>query len=240
MYTISIRSKPKDIPIKQFINKFYSNIALSDIESVYGFTRFCRFYGGRSFEQQISRRDVFWLYDNGISLRLPVSNHNFSIEVFREERAFFKDFHRSGNSVICTNDNLAKQIRADFPLYSVEASAIKDINTVEAVNDNLVLYDKVVIPMSYNNDIGFLDSLEQKSRIILFGNALCAYNCPNKLCYKHIADSIFNKANQSGVSCSKSIIERENLGYIEFDVEKFLAMGFICIKLIRPVIKLDK
>ncbi len=233
-FTVSARGKPIDMPMPIFLNRSYYEV-LGKIDSIFGFMRFSHFYGGRSFiSQQISRQDLFWMYDNNIGLRLPLSNHNFDYKVYRSELQFFRDFHRAGNIIICANDSLANAIRTDFPLFKIEASVINCITTQDDITNSLVLYDSIILPMSYSSSPELLVNLTPKDRIVLFGNAGCAYNCPNKLCYKYISDSIFfGKA--SGYNCSQSINIRPKLGFIEFDLDRLIAIGYSRFKLLRKI-----
>lgn len=233
-FTVSARGKPIDMPMPMFLNRSYYKV-LGSIDSIFGFMRFSRFYGGRSFiSRQISKQDLFWMYDNNIGLRLPLSNHNFDPKVYRSELQFFKDFHRAGNIIICANNSLAEVIKIDFPLYKIEASVINNIATQDDITNSLVLYDSIILPMSYSSRPELLADFTPKDRIVLFGNAGCAYNCPNKLCYSYISDSIFfGKA--SGPSCSQSINIRPKLGFIEFDLDKLIALGYSRFKLLHKI-----
>ena len=82
------------------------------------------------------------------------------------------------HSVIITHDDLARWIRRDFPHYRIDASVIKNINTPKKLAQALELYDEVVLPMTSNEDLPFLESIADKSRITLFANAGCAFTCP--------------------------------------------------------------
>ena len=80
-----------------------------------------------------------------------------------------------------------KKIREDFPLYKIEASILKEIDSLDKINKALELYDTIVLPMNVNNNTSLLENIEQKDRITLFGNAGCALSCPNRICYDYIS-----------------------------------------------------
>ena len=98
-----------------------------------------------------------------------------------------KKYHRPCNSVIVTNDDLARWIQQDFPNYQVDASVIKNIKTHQKIDEALKLYDSIVLPMSLNEDLEFLEKIEAKDRITLFANAGCALTCTSKLCYRSLS-----------------------------------------------------
>jgi hypothetical protein len=125
---------------------------------------------------------------------------------------------------------LARRIRKDFSQYTLRASIIKNLNTLRKVSNALELYDDVVIPMDLNDDDEFLENLPQKSRIMLFANAACAYNCPSRICYPEI--SKFNQAKTDTVRCKKQELGMLEYAFYFFNVEKFHNMGYSNFKLI--------
>jgi hypothetical protein len=130
-YTISARGKAAAIPIQRFIKENYDHIPLEQIDSFFGFTEFSTLYGGRFFTNtEISRYDIRSLYGMNINVRLPITNHYATPEEYEESQPFLEKYHRPGNSLIITNDELAKWIRNDFPDYRLEASVIKNIHTL--------------------------------------------------------------------------------------------------------------
>jgi len=233
-YTISARGKPAAQPIQQFIKQNYSEIPLEQINSFFGFTEECTLYGGRIFgATELSRYDIRSMYKMGINLRLPLTNHHASAEEYEEYQSFLEKYHRPGNSLIITNDELAGWIRVDFPQYKLEASVIKNINSVKKVDAALKIYDTVIPPMASNNDEAFLKSIDRKENITLFANAGCALTCPSKICYPSVS-----KANKTGDSslfrCSQKLKERNTIGMYDFDLAKLRSMGFERFKLLRP------
>ncbi len=232
-FTISARSKPAAQPIQQLIKKNFSQIPIDQIESFFGFTEPCTLYGGRVFGQtELSRYDLRSMYKMNINYRIPLTNHYATEDEYKACLPFLEKHYRPGNSVIITNDDLAKWIRADFPDYRVEASVIKNINTLPKVMQAYELYDTVILPMDANEDEEFLQSIPEKERIKLFANAGCAMTCPAKICYTSVS-----KANKEGDKslwkCSQSIKPRDILGMMDFDLDHLQDLGFHRFKLLR-------
>lgn len=233
-FTISARGKAAAIPIQRFIRDNYDHIPLEQIDSFFGFTEASTLYGGRFFSgTELSRYDVRSLYRMGINLRLPLSNHYVTPEEYEENQPFLEKYHRPGNSLIVTSDALAGWIRRDFPDYRLEASVIKNIDTLRKVDEAFGVYDTVILPMASNDDDEFLRAIDNKKNITLFANAGCAYTCPSKICYPSIS-----KANKTGdrtlFRCSQKLKERNTIGMIEFDLAYLRSLGFERFKLLRP------
>lgn len=233
-FTISARGKQSAEPIQRFIKTNYSQIPLDQIDSFFGFTEPSTLYGGRFFAgTELSRYDVRSLYKMNVNVRLPLTNHHASAEEYQENLPFLEKYHRPGNSLIITNDELAGWIRRDFPDYRLEASVIKNINNLKKVDEAFKLYDTVILPMASNDDEEFLDAIDNKKNITLFANAGCAYTCPSKICYPSIS-----KANKTGdhslFQCSQKLKERNTIGMYDFDLDHLRSLGFERFKLLRP------
>lgn len=178
-FTVSARRKIPEMPIFRFLRDKFGNLPLAQIESVFGFVERCTLYGGRNFcAPELSDRDVRQLNHAGIGLRIPLTNHDAEFREYKLYRPFLRKYYQPINSVIVTNDDLAKWIREDFPDFDIEASVIKNINNHKKLEASLKLYDTTVLPMPCNQDEEFLISIENKSRIRLFANAGCALTCP--------------------------------------------------------------
>jgi hypothetical protein len=232
-FTISARGKPAAQPIQQLIKANFSDIPVDQIESFFGFTEPCPLYGGRIFTAtELSRYDLRSLYKMGINLRMPLTNHYATAEEYAECLPFLEKHYRPGNSVIITNDDLARWIRADFPDYRIEASVIKNINTVRKVEQAYALYDTVILPMEANEDEELLLSMPQKERVMLFANAGCAMTCPSKICYTSVS-RINQGADKSVWQCSQSLKSRDILGMMDFDLDYLQSLGFSRFKLLR-------
>lgn len=232
-FTLSARSKAAAVPIQMLIKQHYSHIPLSQVESFFGFTERCSLYGGRFFTgTELSAYDLRSMYKMNINLRIPLTNHYATREEYEENIPFLENHYRPGNSVILTNDELAQWVRADFPDFRIEASVIKNINTLKKIEKAYAVYDTIILPMIANEDEEFLRSVPEKERIMLFANGGCAMTCPSKICYTAVS-----KANKTGDSscwqCSQSTKEREILGMIDFDLDYLQSLGFNRFKLLR-------
>jgi hypothetical protein len=233
-YTISARSKPAALPIQRFIKSHYGHIPQEQIDSFFGFTEACSLYGGRFFTApELSRYDVRSLYRLNINVRLPLTNHYATREEYEESREFLEKYYRPGNSLIITNDDLARWVREDFPEYRLEASVIKNINTLKKIDKAFKLYDTVILPMTSNDDEPLLKAIDNKKNITLFANAGCAYTCPSKICYPSV--SMANKTGDHSLfACSQKLKERNTIGMYDFDLDYLQSLGFERFKLLRP------
>ncbi|MCP5054188.1 MAG: hypothetical protein GY940_43880 [bacterium] len=221
--------------IIDYLKIFYMYTHPDHIDSVFGnTTRYSKLYGGREFQlnRSLTPRHIEQMEEQGIHLSLTLSNHFFDEESYRESKGLLKAHHKKGNSVICLNDDMALRIKQDFPDYLVKASIIKNIRTVDRLEKCLNLYDHAVLPMDKNDDDRFLLSIrrELRGRVVLFGNATCAYNCPARTCYKGFSEANAGKPVTS--VCSKEIVPRLDMGDIYFDIRKLKAMGFCHFKLV--------
>jgi hypothetical protein len=231
-YTVSARGKPPGVPVFAYLRRNYGNVPLREIDSLFGFVERSMLYGGRVFlRRELSDRDVFQLNNAGIGVRLPMTNHYVKREEYLENKRLLQKYHQPGNSVICTNDELARWIRDDFPDYRLDASVIKNLKSREKIEEAWELYDSVVLPMSVNEDLEFLEQLEDKDKITLFANAGCALTCPSKICY--VATSKQNKGEDPGPVCSQDLKPRELHGMVDFPLEPYIKLGFHRFKLLR-------
>jgi hypothetical protein len=234
-YTISARGKSPHAPVFAFLRNNYGNVPLREIDSLFGFVERSTLYGGREFkERELSGRDVFELNNAGIGIRLPMSNHYAERDEYESNLPLLKKYHRPGNSVIVTNDDLAKWIQQDFPDYHVDASVIKNVKTHRKIDEVLKLYDSLVLPMRLNEDFDFLEKIEAKDRITLFANAGCALTCPSKLCYLSV--SKINKGKGGEFQCSQlpqMFKERKLEGMVDFPLQPYIDRGFHRFKLLR-------
>ncbi len=233
-YTVSSRSMQKGMGIEKYLSDYFENIPLHKIDSFFGFvSEFTPLYGGRFYDSVDTMTDLhineMKKYNIGVSLTL--TNHYFSEELYQQTFSILQKFHSPINSIVCMNDDLAKRIREEFPLYKLKASLIKNLDTLEKVTKAFELYDYVVIPMEMNDNAEFLKSLPSKERVILFANANCAYNCENRICYKAISN-FTAEMGKNDLGCSQTILPREHLGHTTFDVNSFVDMGFKKFKLV--------
>ena len=232
-FTISARGKPAAQPIQQLIKEHFSNIPIDQIESFFGFTEPCTLYGGRVFTNtELSRYDLRSIYKMGINLRIPLTNHYATAEEYETCLPYLEKHYRPGNSVIITNDELAGWISTDFPDYRIEASVIKNINTLKKVDKAYSMYDTIILPMEANEDEKFLLSIPEKKRVMLFANAGCAMTCPSKICYTSVS-KVNKNGDMSLWQCSQTLKNRDILGMMDFDLDYLQSLGFHRFKLLR-------
>ncbi len=231
-YTISARNKSPMTPVFAFLRKQYGYLPLLEIESLFGFVENSTLYGGREFtKRELSDRDVTQLNNAGIGLRLPMTNHFVERDEYEQNQDLLQKHHFPVNSVIVTNDDLARWIKQDFPNYHIDASVIKNIKTHRKIDKALELYDSVVLPMRLNEDLDFLQKIEAKDRITLFANAGCALTCPSHLCYMSFSKA--NKGQGGEFQCSMMYKERDVDGMVDFPLQPYIDLGFHRFKLLR-------
>lgn len=249
IYTISVRGKNEKQPIDEFLKECYPSIPFHKIDSVFGFVEPTSLYSGRAFlKRQISDNDYEILKKNNIGLRLPFTNHYCSEEEYEKNKPLLKKYHRKGNSIITTNEDLAKWIRRDYPEYGIEASILKNIDTKEAIAGALKIYDTVVLPMNVNHKTNFLKEIEPKDRITLFGNAGCALSCPDRICYDYISKQNKILTRKSKYPrywhfmihialkrnwCSNMLHPRKLHGVKDFNLDELSSLGFTRFKMLR-------
>ena len=247
-YTVSARGKNRFQPVLSFLRTHFPDIPRERIDTVFGFTDRCTLYGGRpATGRQLTAADIRALEQTGVGYRIPLTNHFFTEQEYENSRPFLDKYHKPGNALIIVNDDLARFIRRDFPQYRIEASMIKGIRTQALIDQALELYDTVVIPMEMNDRYDFLEKIPRKDRITLFAVAGCAYTCPARTCYRHV--SRLNKLLMSknlfavlagycrypfSIGCSRRKLKRALLGTVNFDVSRYVGMGYSSFKVMRP------
>jgi len=232
-YSVSGRWVGPRMDILNYLRFYFVYLNVSQIGSVFGSaTEYSDFYGGRIYDpkKSFTQTHLEVLKTRNINLALTLTNHFYTPELFEKNRHFLEKYHQKGNIIICTSDELAREIRKNFPLYTLRASIIKNLNTVEKVKKAFDFYDDVVIPMDLNDDDEFLESLPEKDRVMLFANAACAYSCPTRICYPEI--SKVNQAKSNRVRCKKEELGMLEYAFYFFNVDKFYSMGFSNFKLI--------
>ena len=227
--------------------KIHSNFEFDydDIDYAFGFVEgTTSLYGGRVAEGvNLTKVDVYWLYDHNIGVKITLSSKIFNDDVYKESSKFLQHYQRKGNAVITFTDELAKRIKEDFPDYEIEASCIQDIVTPDKLKKKISLgvYDTIVLPIHMNDDIEFLKKIKDKEQIRLFINAECSYTCPKKVCY-NLTSKINAGTEEKMAQCSfwNLVLERtfynDDINWSEyyFDKSKFDKMGFSKYKLVPP------
>jgi hypothetical protein len=232
-FTISSRLIQQNFDIAVYLKVFYTYIKQAQIDSVFGSLWLSsELYGGRTFSvaNSLTELHLTKLEHMGIGVSITFTNHYYTLEAYERSLDILERLHHKRNSVICVSDELASRIRSDFPAYSVRASIIKNLNTVEKIEKAFKCYDQVVIPMDKNDDDRFLRSLPEKYRIMLFANASCAYSCRIRTCYRSFSKR--NIGENIEVNCSRTRQGNTNHGEVFFNVKKLKEMGFTNYKLI--------
>lgn len=231
-YTVSARNKARDTPVFKYLRDNYGNLRMDEIDSLFGFVEKSTLYGGRAFAQrELSDKDVSQLNSAGIGIRIPMSNHKVDRKEYQLNLWLLRKYHMVGNSIICTNDDLATWIREDFPDYRLDASVIKNLKSHSKIEAAFDLYDSFVLPMPVNEDLEFLAEIKDKDKITLFANAGCALTCPSRICYASI--SKINKSRGGEFQCSQPLKDRNLLGMVDFPLEPYIELGFHRFKLLR-------
>ena len=213
-------------------------------------------WGGRvNNSLNLSKIDVYWLYDNGIGIKLPLSTKFISDDTYLKSKPLLKQYHRKGNAIITATDELAKYIKEDFPDYQIEASCIQDIVNTEKLEQkvSLGLYDTIVLPIHMNDDIKFLEGIKDKEKIRLFLNVECSYLCPKKVCYGTTSKINIDERNRitdapTQMQCSFWNLGMERIFYKDhidwnnfyFDKSKFDKIGITKYKLIPPGLEIQQ
>jgi len=198
-------------------------------------------WGGRIADSiNLTKVDIYWLYDHAIGLKLPLTNKFITIDQYKESKPFLKQYHRKGNAIITATDDLAIRIKEDFPDYKIEASCIQDIVNNKKLEEKISLgvYNTIVLPIHMNDDIKFLESIKDKEKIRLFLNAECSYTCPTKVCYG--STSRVNKNIITKMQCSHYDLHLPRTFYNDeidwsnfyFDKLKFDKIGITKYKLV--------
>jgi hypothetical protein len=102
------------------------------------------------------------------------------------------------------------------------------------------LYDTICLPICVNDELSFLEELDNKEQIRLFWNVECSYNCPNKVCYTSISKR--NKGDtDEDMKCSswtynmpRTFVKDVDWSKFYFDLAKYQDMGFTKWKLLNP------
>ena len=107
VYTISARGKKLRQPVKDYFNKYFPNIPLNKVDSIFRFVEPTSLYSGRPFLcRQISDNDYKFLQENNVGIRIPpLTNHYVSKKEYIKYKPLLDKYHKKGNSLIITNDD---------------------------------------------------------------------------------------------------------------------------------------
>jgi len=227
-FTVSARNKPTTIPIKDFLITEYGFLNYNQIDTVYGFTEdLIPLYGGRSFKPEfvLTEYDLNAMYQDGIGLRLPLSNSLVTRQDYEDSKWFLKKHHREHNDVIVTIKKLAEWIREDFPLYNIDCSTIKNYTPKQIDNSfSDGVYDNTVLSARFNNDPD-IANIVNKDKVIVFANSKCGWTCQTPTCYMQVSQH--NKGLEETYECSQN----GGTEKVIFNINRLVEMGFSHFKL---------
>ncbi|CAK0780662.1 Sulfotransfer_1 domain-containing protein [Gammaproteobacteria bacterium] len=232
-FSVSARKVSPYLDMGDYLKLYYPYVNKAQIDSVFGFVLYpSPFYGGRPYDTKRALTNIHLaqLGELRVHLSLNLTNHYFDDALYAGSMEFLERHHAEGNSIICTSNRLAKNIKRDFPRYLVRASILKKLNTRERIEAALDIYDQAVLPMEKNDDDPLLESLPWKDRIVLFANAACGYACPDRTCWLGVSQ--LNQGREETADCTKTAAERQSFGKVFFDVGKFHRMGYRNFKLV--------
>jgi hypothetical protein len=269
-YSIPFRGRLPYDPFEVHLTKQLARVGIIDnnyetlyksVDSVYGFIGPTPLNGGRSnFNNEIVQRDFSIALENKIKVRMPLTTTKATRDAYEHHTTkdvlhFLNDFN---GGVVVYDDKLANWIREDFPNVSIEASAIKCLDTLDKIEEALKLYTTICLPvkMSKNND-DILNEVSDKSRVRLFATNECSSNCPKWTCYHMISRMSANnllehEGNEEKMTeerdnyfCSKSILNKDGTqkypradwwedGMV-FDIEHLNSIGYNRFKISNGV-----
>lgn len=234
-YTVSGRHFGPRIRVQSYLRAFFPYIDAAQVESLFAFVNtHAPLYGGRVFQKEFALRPehLAEMAAMDIRLSLPMTNHFFDRQAYEASLPVLAAHHQRGNSVILLDDEFARQVRQDFPLYTRKGSVNKRLLSPRTFAKAFDLYDIVVLPMEWNEDVERLKELEHKDRIQIFANASCAYTCPAKVCYRSVSRINRGEAPPQSYECSQTDVFRELYGTVFFDIERFAELGYTSFKLV--------
>lgn len=241
--SVSVRKKPESQGVISFLKEFYPKI-FDNITTVFGFADFCFLYGGRVYQNpDLYPSDIQELYDNNISIELPLTNQHWGEHELFYSRGILQDFHKQGNIISCFDGRLAKIIKQEYPLYKTKAS-VTGLNIgnssnayyqdkIESLSEQ---FDFVVLPTFLNDKLELLHNIPNKDQIVIFASCGCSANCPKKTCYEYISYKNIGQFTNVDTSqfCSKNNgVKRPNLGFVEYNIKPLIEMGFKNFKYLR-------
>jgi collagenase-like PrtC family protease len=199
-----------------------THFQLENVVSVFGFVKdYSPLYGGRPY---LKRKALSWqhlknLSKNNVGFMLTLTNHYFDEDKYQQTIPILERLNQSINSIICTHDDLAKRVRKDFPELSIKASVIKNLQSNEEINKALEIYDFVTLHPRMNDKPEFLQSIEQKDKVLLFASIRCLYHCNKNGCFQYISDNMKEKPDRNSWYCQNDRRNRPELRKLtQFDL----------------------
>lgn len=250
-YSLSLRGKELREPVKDFLEKKFSEVPLDSVEDCFGFpNRPSRLYGGRAFYinswahrkrvPQVSEQDAEWMLSRGIRLKIPLTNLFVTREEYVADSGWLREIaYTRPLTLVVANPRLAKWIREDLgDSVRLEASVIRGASTASEARELLETVDVVVPSFEVHEDLVALAEFPRDSTR-LFLNVSCERACPARICY-----AFFSRVNKNpkdvsslGPSCSQTIESLASVtvrtgGITRYDEEAFKRMGFWRFKLL--------
>lgn len=165
-----------------------------EIASVYGEFPTSLWNGGRSIggecEDDYIKEVIKRFNDKGIPLRFTYTNPLLREEHLSDEHCN-KCLEWAGNGfneVIVVSPVLEDYIRKNYPQYKITSSTCKQIEDMDALNEELEKdYNLVVLDYNWNNRFDELEKIKRKDKCELLVNACCTPHCQlRKAHYEHI------------------------------------------------------
>lgn len=227
------------IHIKKYLSKYIKAIKRTNIRIDYIFgtlPEWTPLYGGRfASNYEISYNEINWLEKKNIGIKIPLQCETFTENELLKTIPILQKYHNTNNAIVLANNALAEFIKAEFPLYQLEASAILDLRLKDLDSS---IYNTIVLPIYRNDNFKFLKKIKDKNNVRLFLNGECSYNCPAKVCYSSISKMNKEPHKDIPLLCSAETIPRKSLidskmgkDFI-FPLEKYIALGFSKFKMV--------
>lgn len=156
------------------------------IESVYGCFPSCPLNGGRAFvRERYTHEDMEATFaafaEYGVSLRLTLTNMLAAEEHLQDP--YVNDMlelgGKYGAEVIAYSDLVRDYAKERYGMGCV-LSTTREITTAREFNKMARCYDAVVLNFNYNKDRGFIDAIDDKSKIEVMVNEYCSHGCPQR------------------------------------------------------------
>ena len=164
---------------------FYDDI---NINAVYGNPQFCIWDGGRIFShyKQASSekvRDLIKEYnDFGLPIRYVFTNPILQEKHYKDRfcNILMELAHNGKNQVVVNDDKLYKYLKNMYPNYFYISSTTKCLNKEQILEELKTNYNMICLDYNLNNNINLLKSIEEKTKVELLINPICAPGCPHR------------------------------------------------------------
>ncbi len=177
----------------------------------------CRMYGGRAGSTRSIKDIVPWdavneLNNSGIKFYVTLTNHFLDKDAITQSLKHVEKLLSisESNGVVVLNRKFAKILRRHFPDVILKQSAIANPTSLDSIEKALEVYDYITLSHNALDMEIFLLSIPPiiKQKLVLFGNARCAYKCFKLTCYLGCSQFHFGKevtSSCTGVSSMKEL-----------------------------------